>query len=81
MTFIRLKNIAIARMCTKVNDVYHVIPQVVETIDGSVKPRDDIASGEFLDSLGTHYVRSVTYGVEMVTSLSFKSSSKSSKYV
>ena len=46
-----------------------------------MKPREDLAEGEFLDSLGSHYVRSVTYGVEMVASLKFKSSSKSTKYV
>ena len=56
------------------------IPQLVETIEGSLKVRDDVSSGEFLDSLGTHYVRSITYGVEMVTSLTFKSSSQSSGY-
>ena len=51
-------------------------PQVVDTINGSVKPREDLAEGEFLDSLGSHYVKSITYGVEMVASLKFKSSSK-----
>ena len=56
------------------------IPQLVETIEGSLKVRDDVSSGEFLDSLGTHYVRSITYGVEMVASLTFKSSSESSRY-
>ena len=56
-------------------------PQVVDTIGGQVKPREDLAKGAFLDSLGSHYVRSVTYGVEMVASLKFKSSSKSNKYV
>ena len=56
------------------------IPQLVETIEGSLKVRDDVSSGEFLDSLGTHYVRSITYGVEMVASLTFKSSSQSSGY-
>ena len=56
------------------------ITQLVETIEGSLKVRDDVNSGEFLHSLGTHYVRSVTYGVEMVASLTFKSSSQSSRY-
>ena len=56
-------------------------PQVVDIIDGSVKPGEDLAEGEFLDSLGSHYVKSITYGVEMVASLKFKSSSKSAKYV
>ncbi|KAL9985832.1 hypothetical protein ACROYT_G008280 [Oculina patagonica] len=51
----------------------------IETIDGSVKPRDDVTSGEFLEGVGTHYVRSVTYGVEMVASLKFKSSSTTKK--
>ena len=51
-------------------------PQVVDIIDGSVKPGEDLAEGEFLDSLGSHYVKSITYGVEMVASLKFKSSSK-----
>ena len=41
------------------------IPQLVETIDGSLKVRDDVSSGEFLHSLGTHYA-------EMVASLTFK---------
>lgn len=54
------------------------IPQLVETIEGSLKVRDDVSSGEFLHSLGTHYVRSV--GAEMVASLTFKSSSQSSGY-
>ena len=30
-------------------------------------------------SLGTHYVRSVTYGAEMIASLKFKSTSSSKK--
>ncbi|PFX20179.1 putative protein PHLOEM PROTEIN 2-LIKE A3 [Stylophora pistillata] len=51
---------------------------LVETIEGSFTVRDDVNSGEFLHSLGTHYVRSVTYGVEMVASLTFKSSAESS---
>ncbi|KAL9985830.1 hypothetical protein ACROYT_G008278 [Oculina patagonica] len=51
----------------------------VETIDGSVKPRDDVTNGESLEGVGTHYVRSVTYGVEMVASLKFKSSSTTKK--
>ena len=57
------------------------IPKVVDTIHGQAKPGEDLAKGEFLDALGSHYVRSVTYGVEMVASLKFKSSSKSTKYV
>ena len=56
------------------------IPQLVETIEGSLKVRDDVSSGEFLHALGTNYVRSVTYGVEMVASLTFKSLSQSSRY-
>lgn len=52
------------------------IPQLVETIEGSLKA----SGGEFLYSLGTHYVRSVTYGFEMVASLTFKTSSQSSRY-
>ena len=56
------------------------IPQLVETIEGSLKVRDDVCSGEFLHSLGTHYVRSVTYGAEMVANLTFESSSQSSGY-
>lgn len=56
------------------------IPQLVETIEGSLKVRDNVSSSEFRHSLGTHYVRSVTYGAEMVASLTFKSSSKSSRY-
>ena len=56
------------------------IPQLVETIKGSLKVRDGVSSGKFLHALGTHYVRSITYGVEMVASLTFKSSSQSSRY-
>ena len=56
------------------------ILQLVETIEDPLKVRDDVSSGEFLHSLGTHYVRSVTYGFEMVASLTFKSSSESSRY-
>ena len=40
-------------------------PQVVDTIDGSVEPREDFVRGEFLDTVGSHYVKSITYGVEM----------------
>ena len=56
-------------------------PQVVDTIDGSVEPREDFVRVEFLDTVGSHYVKSITYGVEMVASLKFKSSSNSTKYV
>ncbi|XP_022796876.1 uncharacterized protein LOC111335267 isoform X2 [Stylophora pistillata] len=53
---------------------------IVETIDdGSVKVRDDIASGPLSCSVGTHYVKSVVYGGEMVTRLKFKTSSASTK--
>lgn len=45
-------------------------------MDGSA-----IAKPEMMKSkaLGTHYVRSVTYGAEMVASLKFKSKSSSEK--
>jgi len=48
--------------CTTVN----------KTMDGSVSAKPEM---EKASNLGTHYVRSVTYGAEMVASLKFKSSS------
>lgn len=42
-------------------------------MDGSAKVKDEVASGQQKHGLGTHYVRSVTYGAEMVASLSTKS--------
>ena len=48
-------------------------------MDGSVKVNDDVASGQLNHNLGTHFVRGVTYGAEMVASLSIKSSSVSEK--
>lgn len=56
------------------------IPQVVEKIAGSLKVRDDVSRDEVLHSLGTHYVSSVTYGFEIVASLTFNSSSESPRY-
>ena len=44
-----------------------------------MKVNDDVASGQQNHSLGTHFVRGVTYGAEMVASLSIKSSSVSEK--
>ena len=44
-----------------------------------MKVNDDVASGQLNHSLGTHFVRGVTYGAEMVASLSIKSSSVSEK--
>ena len=45
-------------------------------MDGTAKANDELINRP---SLGTHYVRSVTYGAEMVASLKFKSSSSSRK--
>ena len=45
-------------------------------MDGTPKANDELIN---LPSLGTHYVRSVTYGAEMIASLKFKSSSSSRK--
>ena len=53
--------------------------QVNETIDGSAKVKDEVASGQLKHGLGTHYVRGATYGAEMVASLSIKSSFSSEK--
>ena len=46
-------------------------------MDGSA-----VAKPEMMESpsLGTHYVRSVTYGGEMIASLKFKSTSSSKKW-
>ena len=46
-------------------------------MDGTPKANDELINRP---SLGTHYVRSVTYGAEMVASLKFKSSSSSRKW-
>ena len=45
-------------------------------MDGSAKPREEVLC---MPNLGTHYVRSVTYGAEMIASLKFKSGSTSSR--
>lgn len=45
-------------------------------MDGTAKANDELINCQ---SLGTHYVRSVTYGAEMVASLKFKSSSSSKR--
>ncbi|XP_067026821.1 uncharacterized protein [Acropora muricata] len=52
---------------------------VSETIRGLPKVADEVASGEIKHGLGTHYVRSITYGGELVASLSIKNSSSSSQ--
>ena len=49
-------------------------------MDGLVEVAKEVASGQVKQGLGTHYVRSVTYGAELVASLSIKTSSKSEKY-
>lgn len=48
--------------------------QVTKTMDGLPEPKKEIKDSK---SLGNYYVRSVTYGAEMVASLKFKSSSSS----
>ena len=53
--------------------------KVSETIIGLPKVADEVASGEIKHGLGTHYVRSITYGGELVASLSIKNSSSSSQ--
>ena len=45
-------------------------------MDGSAVAKPEMMK---LASLGTHYVRSVTYGAEMIASLKFKSTSSSKK--
>ena len=49
-------------------------------MDGLVEVAKEVAGGQVKQGLGTHYVRSVTYGAELVASLSIKTSSKSEKY-
>lgn len=56
-----------------------IVYQVNETTDLSVNVKDDVANGQLKHCLGTHFVRGVTYGAEMVASLSIKSSSSSEK--
>ena len=56
-----------------------ILSQVYETMDGSVKVKDEVARGKQKAGLGTHFVRGVTYGGEMVASLSIGSSSSSEK--
>ena len=46
-------------------------------MDGTAKANDELINRP---GLGTHYVRSMTYGAEMVASLKFKSSSSSRKW-
>ncbi len=48
-------------------------------MDGSAKVRDEVASGKQTYGIGTHFVRGIRYGAEMVASLSIKSSSSSKK--
>ncbi|KAL9985836.1 hypothetical protein ACROYT_G008285 [Oculina patagonica] len=50
-----------------------------ETMEGSVKVRDEVASGQQTYGIGTHFVRGITYGAEMVASLSIKESSSAEK--
>lgn len=50
-------------------------------MDGLVKVADEVASGQVKQGLGTHFVRGVTYGAELVASLSIKSSVASKTYV
>ena len=45
-------------------------------MDGSAKPKENIV---YDANLGTHYVRSVTYGAEMIASLKFKSASSGAR--
>ena len=46
-----------------------------------MKVADEVASGKVKHGLGTHYVRSVTYGAELVARMSIKTSSCSERYV
>lgn len=48
---------------------------MTQTIDGQVEPTDNTVG------IGTHYVRSVTYGAELVARLKFKTSSTDKKCV
>ncbi|XP_067026825.1 uncharacterized protein [Acropora muricata] len=52
---------------------------VSETMRGLPKLADDVASGKIKHGLGTHYVRSITYGGECAASLSIKNTSSSEK--
>ena len=53
--------------------------KVSETMRGLPKLADDVASGKIKHGLGTHYVRSITYGGELAASLSIKNTSSSEK--
>lgn len=48
-------------------------------MEGSAKVRDEVASGQQTYGIGTHFVRGITYGAEMVASLSIKESSSAEK--
>ncbi|XP_044164536.1 uncharacterized protein LOC114969765 [Acropora millepora] len=50
---------------------------VSETMRGLPKLAADVASGKFKHGLGTHYARSITYGGELVASLSIENRSHS----
>ena len=56
-----------------------IILKVSETMRGVPKLAADVASGKIKHGLGTHYVRSVTYGGELTASLSIKNTSSSEK--
>ena len=56
-----------------------IILKVSETMRGLPKLAADVASGKIKHGLGTHYARSITYGGELVASLSIENRSHSSQ--
>ena len=56
-----------------------ILLKVSETMRGLPKLADDVASGKIKHGLGTHYARSITYGGELVASLSIKNTSSSER--
>ena len=46
-----------------------------------MKPNDISKREELVDGLGTHYVRKISYGGQMVASIKLKFSPNSSRYV
>ena len=46
-----------------------------------MKPSDIFEGGQLVDGLGTHYVRKISLGGQMVASIKLKFSPNSSRYV
>ena len=58
-----------------------LILKVSKEVEYSVKPNDISKREQLVDGLGTHYVRKISYGGQMVASIKLNFPSNSLRYV